>query len=110
MRTANLIWDARAKQPIDNQLAAKGWTQVTTGGDVTLVAVQTTHTQQQLDTYYDGFGGRRWGGGFGNATTTVAKYKVDTLAVDMFNASSKSLIWRGTSGSALSGNKYQEPR
>ena len=54
-----LIWDARAKQPIDNQLAAKGWTQVTTGGDVTLVAVQTTHTQQQLDTYYDGLRGRR---------------------------------------------------
>jgi hypothetical protein len=38
-----------------------------------------------LNTYYDGFGGRRFGG-FGNATTTVEDYKVGTLVVDMFDA------------------------
>jgi hypothetical protein len=103
VKTANSIWDARVKDAVDKALAAKGWTQVPSGGDVSVVAIETTHTQQQLNTYYDGFGGRRWGG-FGDATTTVENYKVGTLVVDMFSATSKNLIWRGTSSSALSGN------
>jgi hypothetical protein len=103
VETANSIWDSRVKDAIDKELAAKGWTQVPSGGDVALVAVGTTRTKQQLNTFYDGFGGWRWGG-VGNATTTVEKYKVGTLVVDMFDASSKKLIWRATSSGNLSGN------
>ncbi len=103
LKTANSIWDARVKEAIDKELAAKGWTQVPSGGDVAVVAIETTHTQQQLNTFYNGFGGRRWGG-FGDSTTTVENYKVGTLVVNMFSAGSKNLIWRGTSSSALSGN------
>jgi hypothetical protein len=36
-------------------------------------------------------------------TTTVENYKIGTLVVDMFDTSSKNLIWRGSSSSALSG-------
>jgi len=59
----------------DSALAAKGWTEVSSGGDVEVFAIETTQNQQTLDTFYNGFeGGRRWGGfggGFGNATTTL---------------------------------------
>ena len=79
------------------------------GGDVTLVAVETTRNRQQLNTFYDGFGGRRWGG-FGQSTTTVQTYKVGTLVVDMFEAGSKNLIWRAASHSALSGNPEKETK
>ena len=103
VETANSIWDARVKDAVDKELAAKGWSQVPSGGDVSLVAVETTRTKQQLNTFYDGFGGWRWGG-FGNATTTVEKYKVGTLVVDMFDAGSKNLIWRASSSDTLSGN------
>lgn len=104
VHTANSIWDDRVKDAIDKELAAKGWTQVPSGGDVAVVAVEKTSIHQQYDTFYDGFGGwRRWGG-IGDSTTTVDNYKVGTLIVSMFNGNSKQLIWRGTSSSDLSAN------
>jgi hypothetical protein len=104
VQTANSIWDDRVKEAIDQELAAKGWMQVSSGGDVTLVAVEKTSVQQQYDTFYDGFGGRRRFGGFGQSTTTVDNYEVGTLIVSMFDGHSRQLIWRGTASSDLSGN------
>ena len=103
VHTANSIWDDRVKDAIDKELTAKGWTQVPSGGNVSLVAVEKTSIHQQYDTFYDGFGGWRWGG-LGDATTTVDNYKVGTLIVSMFDGNSKQLIWRGASSSDLSGN------
>jgi hypothetical protein len=103
VQTANSIWDARVKDTVNAQLAAKGWTQVPSGGEVTVMAIEKTQVQQQVNTVYDGFGGRRFGG-FGDATTTVQNYKIGTLVVDMYDTGSKNLIWRGSSSDALSGN------
>ena len=104
VHTANSIWDDRVKDAIDKELAAKGWTQLPSGGNIAVVAVEKTSVHQQYDTFYNGFGGwRRWGG-MGDATTTVDNYKVGTLIVSMFEGNSKQLIWRGTSSSDLSGN------
>lgn len=104
VHTANSIWDGRVKDAIDKQLAAKGWTQVPSGGDVALVAIEKTSVQQQYDTFYDGFGGWRRFGGFGDSTTTVDNYKVGTLIVSMFDGNSNQLIWKGISSSDLAGN------
>jgi Domain of unknown function (DUF4136) len=103
VQTANSIWDDRVKDAIDKELTAKGCTQVPSGGNVSLVAVEKTSIHQQYDTFYDGFGGWRWRG-MGDATTTVDNYKVGTLIVSMFDGNSKQLIWRGASSSDLSGN------
>lgn len=103
VQTENSIWDDRVKDAVNKELTAKGWTQVPSGGDIQLVAVEKTSVHQQYDTFYDGFGGRRFGG-FGESTTSVDNYKVGTLIVTMFNGNSKQLIWRGTSSSDLSGN------
>ena len=104
VHTANSIWDDRVKDAVDKELAAKGWTQVPSGGDVALVAIEKTSVQQQYDTFYDSFGGFRRFGGFGESTTSVDNYRVGTLMVSMFDRDSKQLIWRGTSTSDLSGN------
>jgi len=104
IKTKNSLWDDRLKGAIDKELAAKGWTQVPSGGDVSLVAIEKTSIQQQYDTFYDDFGGFRRFGGFGESTTSVDNYRVGTLIVSMFNRDSKQLIWRGTSSSDLSGN------
>lgn len=105
IQTKDSIWDDRVKDAIDKELAAKGWTQLPSGGDVALVAVEKTSVHQQYDTFYNGFGGwRRWGAGMGETTTSVENFKVGTLVVSMFNSNSKQLIWRGTSSSDLSGN------
>ena len=103
VQTANSIWDDRVKSAIDSQLAAKGWTQVPSGGDVVVNAFGKAHSEQTLNTFYNDFGGWRWGG-FGDSTTTTDTYKVGTLVVDMFDANSKNLIWRGSSSDTLSSN------
>jgi Domain of unknown function (DUF4136) len=109
VKTKDALDVDRIKAAVNATLAAKGWTQVDSGGDVSIVAIEITQDQQTLNTFYDGFGGgfgwRRFGGGgFGEATTTTETYKVGTLVVDLFDAKTKQLIWRGTSSDTLSNN------
>lgn len=105
VQTQDPLWVDRIKDAVNAALAAKGWALVDSGGSVAVVAIETTRNQQTLDTFYDGFGGgwpRRGMGGFGDSTTTVDNYKVGTLVVDLFDANTKALIWRGSSSDALS--------
>ncbi|HWO38734.1 MAG TPA: DUF4136 domain-containing protein [Candidatus Acidoferrum sp.] len=99
----------RIKSAVSAALAAKGWTQVESGGDVSIIALEMTQNQQTLNTFYDGFGGgwgwRRFGGGgFGEATTTTETYMVGTLVVDLYDTKTKQLLWRGSSSDTLSKN------
>ena len=103
VQTQDPLWVDRIKEAVNTALPAKGLTPVASGGDVSIVAIEMTKNQQNLNTFYDGFGGGwRWGGGFGNATTTVDNYKVGTLVVDLFDAKTKTVIWRGSSSDTLS--------
>ena len=110
VQTKDALWVDRIKEAVNSALAAKGWTPVVSGGDIAIVAIETTQNQQTLDTFYDGFGGGwRWRGfgGFGDSTTTVENYKVGTLVVDLFDAKTKKLIWRGSASDTLS-NKSEK--
>jgi len=101
---SNTLWSDRIQRDVDGQFAAKGWTRVPSGGDAAVAAMGATHEQQTLNTFYDGLGGGWFWGGFGPdySTTTVENTPVGTLVVDLFDASSKKLIWRGTASKALS--------
>jgi len=95
----------RIKAAVNAALTAKGLAPVASGGDIAIVAIETTQNQQTLNTFYDGIGGGwRWRslGGFGEATTTVDTYKVGTLVVDLFDAHAKTILWRGSSSDTLS--------
>jgi hypothetical protein len=103
VQTQDPLWVDRIKAAVNAAMASKGWTQVQSGGNVAIVAMEVTRNQRTLDTFYNGFGGGwRWGGGFGDSTTTVNTYAVGTLVVDLFDATSKKLIWRGSSTDTLS--------
>jgi len=105
VKTANSIWDDRVKDAVNSALTAKGLTQVASGGDIAVTAMESTRNQQTLQTFYDGMGGGwRWRGfgGFGDSTTTVQNYKVGTLVVDLFDGNSKKLVWRGSASDTLS--------
>jgi hypothetical protein len=91
---------------------------VNSGGDVAIVAIKTTQTQRTLHTFYDNYGdsGGGWGwrgfgggglGGFGEPDTTEQDYKDGTLVVDLFDARTKQLIWRGRAEDMLS-NKAEK--
>ena len=49
--------DSRIQQDVDFQLAAKDWTKVDSNGDASVSAFRSTHNQETLETFYDGFGG-----------------------------------------------------
>jgi hypothetical protein len=104
VQTANGLWDDRVKNAIAGQMAAKGLTEVPSGEDVVVAARDAIHNQQQLNTFYNGFGGRRFGGGIGMSTTTVDNYKVGTLLVELFDGHSKNLIWQASANDTLSNN------
>ena len=115
IKPANSLWDSRIKSAVDAQLAAKGWTQIASGGDVAVVAIKTSQTQRTLQTFYDGFGGgwgwRRFGGGgLGDATTTEQDYKIGTLVIDLYDAKTKQLIWRGSAQDTVSDKATQNEK
>jgi hypothetical protein len=105
IQTRDPLWVDRIKEAVNADLMSKGWTPVQAGGDVAIVAIETTQNQPTLNTFYDGFGGGwgwRRGGSFGDSTTTVENYKVGTLVVDLFDSRTKKLIWRGSASDTLS--------
>lgn len=109
VQAGNSLWDDRLERDVDAQLASKGWTKVDSGGDAVVSAFRMTQDQQTLETLYDGlggYGGRGFGGfgGFGLATTTTEVTKVGDVVVDIFNAHTKKLVWRGMDSDDLSSN------
>ena len=104
VKTKDPLMVDRIKTAVNSALAAKGLTEVESGSDLSINAMEITKDQQTLNTFYDGgFGGWRWGG-FGDATTTTETYKVGTLVVDLFDSQSKALVFRGSSSDTLSNN------
>ena len=105
VQTADPLWVDRIEAAVNAALAAKGWTPVKSGGDISIIAMEINRDHQTLNTYYDDFGGG-WGwrgfGGFGESTTTSDTYTVGTLVVDLFDAKTKMLVWRGVSSGMLS--------
>ena len=95
-------------ESVDTWLKAAGWQRAESQGgcDAGLVPNFTTQKGQTLNTFYDTMGGgwgyRGWGGGTGSSTTTVSTFVEGTIIVDMFEASSKKLVWPGIATDTLS--------
>lgn len=101
VQTSDPLWESRIKDAVDRDLQAKGWQKVESGADVAVMAVGSARNQQEYTTFYNGLGGWRWGG-FGETTTTVENYRVGTLVLDMYDAKTKQLVWRGSANDTLS--------
>src|ERR1700752_5363142 len=69
VHTQNPLWVDRIKADVASALAAKGWTEIESGGDVSIMAMEITEDHRPFNTYYDSLGGgwrwRRSGGGSG---------------------------------------------
>lgn len=112
VETRNPLWIERIKAAVSSALTAKGWSQAesNSGCDVAVVAMEIKRNHDTVNTFYDNFG-RGWGGwgwrgfgggGFGEATTTTETYQTGTLIVDLFDAKTKNLVWRGSATDTLS--------
>lgn len=102
----NPLFEQRIRDDVNRELQAKGWQVVPEGGTVTLTAVGVRRNQLGYQTFYDSFGpGWRWRGwGGSTAITTVERVPVGTVIVDIYDSSSKQLIWRGLAQDTLSDN------
>ncbi len=103
----NEIGEKRVLGEVTKAITARGWTEQEGGGaDVEAVLHGATDTKRSLNTFYTGgwggYGYGGWGVGMGSATTTEYVYDIGTLVVDMFDAKSKQLIWRGSASDYIS--------
>lgn len=104
------IVDGQIKAAIDKALAAKGLTKATGDQADLFIGYQVAVNQErQWNTY--SMGGPysyRWGGGMGTATSSTIH--IGTVALDMYDAAAKELVWKGQASKTLSGEKNPEKR
>jgi len=105
----NSISEKRVLDEITQALTEKGWKSVDANPDALVLLHGATEKQKSLNTFYSGggyggYGYRGWGGmgGMGTATTTTSEYLVGTLVVDIYDAKTKALMYRGTATDELS--------
>jgi hypothetical protein len=84
---------------VTQAISSKGWTQAPEASADAMVMINgASETRRKLNAY--GGGGWRMGGGM--ASAQLDDYKVGTLVVDVFDAKSKSLLFRGKASGELS--------
>jgi hypothetical protein len=102
----NQIVDAEIKQAVDAQLATKGLTK--TDGDKAdmYVGYQVAVDKQKQWNGYGMGGGVRWGGGM--ATATSSTIDVGTLVLDMYDPTTKQLVWTGSATKTMDPSSNQQ--
>lgn len=96
----NSILAQVAQQDIDTALQTKGLQKVTEDKNPDLILTASGGMKQE--TSYTAMGMRGWGGGMG--TISPQQNVVGTMIVDLFDAKTKSLVWRGIAQDTLSNN------
>ena len=105
----NPIMEPAVQKEIEDGLVAKGWKKAPEGqADATVLIHGATQQKHEVSTFYSGgYGGYAWRG-MGTSTTTAYAYTEGTLVVDIFDAKTKKLVWRGSAKDEL--KKKQEDR
>ena len=120
--------EARGSQPLDDlnkkqltdviqqELAKKGFTLASGDNSDVVVSYQVAiSTEKQINTWNDGWGmGPGWRGGWAGAPTmsqsTTSTLYVGELALDMYDASKKQLVWRAVASKTIDVKAKPEKR
>ncbi|HZN04282.1 MAG TPA: DUF4136 domain-containing protein [Candidatus Polarisedimenticolia bacterium] len=96
---------------IANQLKARGLTQSETA-DLLVYTHTQVSTEQRVDTTGFGYGGYPgwggWGGGFATSSAVVTEIPIGTVIVDLVDAKTNELVWRGIASDTLLTNPTPE--
>ena len=101
----NQIVDAQIKDAVDSQLAAKGLAKTTDDKADLFVGYQASVDQQRQWNAYGTGGGLRWGGMANAQSSTI---HIGTLVLDMYDPSTKQLVWTGRATKTLNPSNSQE--
>ena len=114
--TKNALIDNRIIAAIERQLAAKGFVRNDAAPDVVVLFHVALDEQKDISTFssgpmYGGYG-YGWGGGWGTTTTDVRvrEITIGTLAVDMVDAKTKQVAWRGLGTKEINTSAKPEKR
>jgi hypothetical protein len=96
---------------IANQLKTRGMTQAETA-DLLVYTHAKVETQQRVDVTGYGYGGYPgwggWGGGFSTSSAVVTDVPIGTVIVDIVDAKTNELVWRGIASDTLLTNPTPE--
>jgi hypothetical protein len=100
--SSNPLSEQRIRAAVDQQMAAKGFTRVTVDPDVIVATHVVTKEKQKLSV--NNYGGFGYGYGYfgGPIGGTIDTYTVGTLAVDLYDTKSTTLVWRGSASATVS--------
>lgn len=106
----DLSAEAAVRQSITKRLEEKGWQQADEASSDAFVVVHGSNKPETLREFYDDFPGFSWQnvGAPGLADTTDYDYKPGTLMVDIFDAKTKHVVFRGVAKNELSGKPGKE--
>jgi hypothetical protein len=122
IKNADQVDEITAKEitsALDAELAKKGMTKTDADSADLYIGYQTAiGTEKQFNSYNTGWGyGPGWGGGWygggmGMSSTTVTSTTIYTgqLAVDMYDAAKKELVWRGVASKTIDPKAKPEKR
>lgn len=85
---------------VTEQLVAKGMTQTTVAPNLVVATHVVTHEQKQI--VASGFGIGPWGWGWGDPGAMIDTYPQGTLIVDLYDAKTKKMVWRGVATDTMS--------
>ena len=102
----NPIGEKRLTEEITQALVGKGWAVAPEAeASARVVLHGASKTKRSLNTFYSGMGGYGWRGwepaGSAPRPRNVSEYTEGTLVVDIYDAKSKQLLWRGVAQGEL---------
>ena len=135
INTSNPLDASRIKRVVTRDLEMRGLQLVPTGGDLVVFAKDKVKTEHEMETMYNGMGGGwgdgwawgdDWGDGFGGgmggfgemggmggmttATTTEVDQRTGKFVLDLFEGSSKKLLFRGVADQDISNKSSKEKK
>ena len=111
-RHVNDLADQQIRSAIESELAVKGLVRTDADSADLYIGYQAAvDTEKQMNTFDTGWGygpgwhGGGWygygGSGMSSSTTTTSTIYVGSITVDMYQAATKSLVWRGMATKTL---------
>ena len=108
LQDSSPLMHSRIKNAIEYQLTTGGMIEDFENPDVYVTYHGENETRMNVNTSNWGYGHGAgwgwdpyWGGGYGSSTTTVSQYEVGTLVIDIWDAETMQMIWRGSATKAI---------
>ena len=99
----------RIMRAVDAQLAARGFSKVEAVGNPDVLVAYHASFDRNLEINASGWGGYRFAGPR-SGTARVEEVVVGTLAIDMMDAQTRNIVWRGMATRELDANAKPEKK